>query len=148
MEVIRHNFFFMRGRVRYDLPIIAPPGIHIPSFDYGYWRPKYSGSYCGAGQGFGDKIVPETAWGLYLTLACYVHDYMWDASTYSRHDFEQSNIVFFQNNVTIITKVSRSEVLKHIRLYRAVTMYDAVDSLGWPIFKKLKEEQNVSRNSP
>lgn len=122
-------------------PVIARPETYFPSLVYEQWRPEVLGSYCGAGTGIGDLIVPETVWGLYVTLACYIHDDMWEHAEPTRSDFEQSNEILRYNVSSIITNCSANRFMKHIRLYRAVTMYNAVDRIGESIFWNLKRRQ-------
>ena len=121
--------------------VIARPDTYFPSHIYEQWRPDILGSYCGAGTGIGDLIVPETVWGLYVTLACYIHDDMWEYAAPTREDFDQSNDVFRRNINSIITHCSANWFIKHLRLYRAVTMYNAVDKIGESIFWNLKNRQ-------
>jgi len=105
--------------------LIAPvdtkfPSIHIEDY----------GPYCGAGKGIGNTVVPESIWGLRISVACFIHDTMWDKAERTWADFHQSNSVFLKNILTIIIVCSRNGFMKRLRLYPAVTYYNAVDSLG------------------
>ncbi len=119
------------------VPIVAPVDMDFPSVylnDYG--------SYCGAGKGFGDVIVPETVWGLTISIACYVHDKMWEDALPTWEAFHASNSIFLRNIISCIRVQSRSSFLKSLRMYRAVTYYNAVDKFGKKIFWDLKDEQS------
>lgn len=125
------------GPKQEKVQIVAPVDIYFPSMylnDYG--------SYCGAGKGFGDIIVPETVWGLTISIACYTHDWMWDNCLPTWEAFHFSNSVFLRNILACIRGMSRSGFLKRLRNYRAVTYYNAVDKFGKKIFWNIKEEQS------
>lgn len=116
--------------------IIAPEGIEFPSCFIDGFR-----SYCGAGRGIGDLVVPEKMYGLKVSPACFVHDKMWEMSKATWEDFHLSNGVFLTNLISIIESQSKNVVLKHLRLYRAVSYFNAVDTIGAKIFWKEKNEE-------
>lgn len=96
-------------------------------------------AYCGAGDGFFNNIVPEKIWGIIISPACYVHDKMWAEAKPTWADFHHSNSVFWANINSLIMEQSKSRTLARLRLYRAVTYFNAVDSLGASIFWHMKE---------
>lgn len=98
-------------------------------------------TYCGAGKGFGDIIIPDTMWGLNISPACAIHDEMWKVAPPTWEAFHASNSIFLRNIISLIVSQSKSKFLKRLRLYRAVTYYNAVDSVGQNIFWKIKEKQ-------
>jgi hypothetical protein len=121
-----------------ELPVhlVAPfefliPNERVENFDH----------YCGAGRGFGDIVIPDRMWGLNISPACAVHDEMWNIAPATWEAFHASNSIFLRNLIQLITIQSKSSILKRLRLYRAVTYYNAVDSFGKNIFWKLKREQ-------
>lgn len=137
METKLYTFYSVDG---VELRIIAPVDIEFPSFKMEYYDTI---TKCGAGEGIGDAIVPETILWLRVTLACYVHDHMWELSEATWKDFHHSNAVFLSNLITIILQMSDSSkvnILKNFRMYRAVTFFNAVDTIGADIFWKLKGE--------
>ena len=103
-------------------------------------------SFCGAGNGFGDRIVPEKTIGLKVSPACFVHDLSWEICELSWAGFHQSNSIFLHNLQQIIINRSSSEILKMIRLYRAVTYFNAVDSVGAHFFWERKETLDPRKN--
>ncbi|MCK4500495.1 hypothetical protein KAU11_08350 [Candidatus Babeliales bacterium] len=136
MKTKLYKFYADNGAV---VRMIAPDTIEFPSFQLEYYKTI---SRCGAGEGIGDTLVPETIWGLTVTLACYIHDYMWELADATWTDFHYSNSVFLSNIITLVTELShptRVNVLKNIRLYRSVTYYSAVDTFGADIFWLSKE---------
>ena len=127
--------YIFKGPNDKSILIIAPDDIHFP-FD----NPIDYPDCCGAGQGFGEKIVPETIWGVRVSLACFIHDDMWNRSERSWSNFHKSNSIFLRNIINIIQAYSKSQILKRLRLYRAITYYNAVDSFGSNVFWNLDEE--------
>jgi len=127
-----------------ELHITAPVDIEFPSFKMEYYDTI---TKCGAGNGIGDRLVPETIFWLRVTLACYIHDYMWELSDATWKDFHHSNAVFLSNLITIILKMSapnKVNVLKILRMYRAVTFFNAVDTIGAGIFWESKGENGMA----
>ena len=95
---------------------------------------------CGAGQGFGEKIVPETIWGLKISHCCYIHDVSWELAEASWADFHQSNAMFLTNiTITIQARPSKIPLVNELRVYRAATYFNAVSSpVAATLFWKLK----------
>ncbi len=111
------------------VPLVGPEGLDLPHLhvqDYA--------SYCGAGTGIGDLIVPDTMWGLPISPACYIHDEMWAMSDGSWIHFHLSNSIFLHNLISLIDSQSRSKILKRLRIYRAATYYSAVDTFGKTVY--------------
>lgn len=118
------------------VPLLAPQGVLLPFTKISECPPC-----CGAGDGIGEKLIPETMWGLPISPACYIHDKEWPLAQPTWEAFHASNSHFLHNLVTLVNYTSQSDILRHIRLYRCVTYYNAVDSQLNHVFWKLKEEQ-------
>ena len=95
-------------------------------------------AYCGAGDGIFNTLVPEYIFGVKISPACWNHDEMWAAAEPTWADFHYSNSIFLSNIISLIGYQSRSNTMKHLRMYRAVTYYNAVDTIGAPIFWHMK----------
>lgn len=100
-------------------------------------------SKCGAGQGLGDLIVPETIFGLPISPVCHIHDTMFEIADATWEDFHYANSIFLHNILSTIQCKSESVILEHLRNYRAVTFYNAVDTLGKNVFWSLKRQQGL-----
>jgi hypothetical protein len=105
-------------------------------------------TYCGAGKGIGDLIVPDDIFGVVISPACYIHDKMWLYCEPTWRDFHHSNSVFFHNILSIIDyfapPVCDEEEVRTERYARAVTYYTAVDSAFGPtIFWRMKKNQEL-----
>ncbi len=102
-------------------------------------------SFCGAGTGVGDVIVPEKNWGLSMSPACFVHDICWPIAQPTWADFHQSNSMFMHNCQALVEARSRFP-LKQLRMYRAVTYFNAVDTLGETFFWAEKNSSPFCEN--
>jgi hypothetical protein len=99
-------------------------------------------TFCGAGDGPGDWIVPDKARGVYFTPACFIHDIDWAlAPSRLAHSFVISNY-YFWCNLRALTKIqtrestTRQKMLLHLNnLYAAVV----TTPLGWRNFHPLCE---------
>ena len=102
-----------------------------------FWtlHPILRGKYCnGCGpKGLCGFIVPDTIWGLCITAACEIHDYMY-AIGETLADKEEADRVFLNNLLRIIDAGTRYDWLKRLRNRRARTYYLAVVELGGPAF--------------
>lgn len=132
--------------VQFDgVPLIVPmmelnDGSKVP-LDFPYDTFKEFTSFCGAGRGIGDLVVPESIFWLKVSPVCYIHDIMWQMAQPTWTEFHQSNSTMMHNLLTVIEKRSSNKWLEHLRNYRAITFYNAVDVLGEPIFWAVKENQ-------
>ena len=96
---------------------------------------------CGAGHGLGERLVPESVFGVRITPACYIHDHCWALAEPSWADFHAANSIFLHNMLAIIQTRSSHKLARAIRNYRALTYYNAVDIAGQDIFWALKNGQ-------
>lgn len=140
--MMKTKVFNLIGKNGKTVPLVAPEDIKFPTQHLQDFK-----SYCGAGDGIGDYIVPETMFFLKTSAACYIHDRMWEQADGSWEDFHYANSVFIHNLISIISYQSKSTILKHMRMYRAVTYFNAVDSIGAGIYvakhsKKIVETVN------
>jgi len=86
---------------------------------------------CGPkGKGF---LVPDTFWGLSISPACDVHDWMYHVGATIR-DKDEADRVFFNNCLRIINAKTRWNWLRNFRHHRAKIYYEAVRDYGGPAF--------------
>lgn len=102
---------------------------------------------CGPGRGVLEKLVPETAYGLRLTAACSIHDFMY---YYGRTDQDKidADDVFLNNMIRIIQAKTGSRILMLLRLRRARTYYLAVKIFGGPAFWRGKNKSEEMEQIP
>ncbi len=103
----------------------------------GYWEltPDQRGDLCnGCGtKGLCGWIVPDTLWGLSITMACDIHDYMYAVGE-SLYDKERADQTFLNNMLRIIDASTSCRWLKRLRARRAKIYYRAVRDFGGPAF--------------
>jgi len=126
------------------VPIINGQPLHFPHKDFGCFD-----TYCGAGSGIGDLIVPDVIYEVPVSVACYIHDMMWRYCAPTVEDFNQSNLTFFENIVRIITyfvPIAKNDKYRVSRYQRAATYYAAVQTgIGPYIFSRMKHEQATAQ---
>lgn len=92
---------------------------------------------CGPG-GIGDRLVPDTAWGLNIKRACRIHDFMYsDLCNDSKEDADR---VFLNNMRRLIIHGSKIKFLISPRLKRAKTYYLVVKHCGGSSVSKNKQD--------
>ena len=98
-------------------------------------------SFCGAGKGIGDKIVPEFIGGMRCAHICHGHDNSWDAAEFTFFDFLLSNVMFAYN-LLVYLATGKGGVIKRIwRAIKGSAYVLAVSTIGWKIFKNLKSTE-------
>lgn len=80
---------------------------------------------CGT-KGLGGWVVPNTLWGLDISLACDIHD--WDYAFGTAR--EAADNYFLTNMLRIIEAQNSGWVLNLLRRHRALTYYAVVRDLG------------------
>jgi len=90
----------------------------------------------GAGpRGYG-WAVPDTIWGLSITAAADIHDWMYNEGR-TRADKDQADQVFLTNLTNLVNQAAWC--LRWLRNRRAKKYYLAVKIFGWGAFKAGKE---------
>jgi hypothetical protein len=91
----------------------------------------------GCGAGVLALLVPNTIWGLDITVACNIHDWMYGEGE-TMADKEEADDVFRNNLIRLIDTRTPWGWLKKLRLRRARTYYLAVHHFGGPAFWRTK----------
>ena len=97
---------------------------------------------CGAKDGV---KVPDTMWGLNISEACNIHDWMFEEGI-TLADFYFANAVFIMN-LSIIIVCGGSKWLAPLRLMRATKYFVAVQRLGEDAYwvdNKRNERMNIT----
>ena len=109
-----------------DVPLFAPST---------FWHasPELRAEVCnGCGTaGWKGWLVPDTVWGLTITPACQIHDWMYDEGTTIAHKDAADRA--FLNNMLRLVNV-RGGWLKRLRSWRCHTYYVSVSKFGGPAF--------------
>ena len=86
---------------------------------------------CGP-KGIGSVVIPNSIWGVNITQACNVHDWMYDRGC-TIQDKEQADRVFLNNMIRLIGH-SSFRWLTRLRQMSARNYYRAVRDFGGPYF--------------
>ena len=86
-------------------------------------------------------LVPDTLYGLRITPACNIHDYMY-ALGKTIEDKDSADRAFLNNMVRIVDAGTRWRWLKRLRIRRAKIYYRAVAELGGAYFWAGKNSLN------
>jgi len=87
---------------------------------------------CGPG-GWKVDIVPDTIWGLDISAACNIHDWMYAAGT-TIADKDEADRVLLNNMLRLIEAAGGWRILRALRRHRARIYYEAVRHFGGPAF--------------
>lgn len=115
--------------------LITEQDFKFPTYDI----KKYP-AFCGAGKGAGLWLVPEKMWGLIVSPACHNHDDMWDKAKRNYFAFIITNIIFLFNILMLIIVSDSNKFVNFLRFNRAFMYFTAVCTLGYPIFKRIKND--------
>jgi len=101
---------------------------------------------CGPGR-VGGWFIPDTIWGVSISKACKIHDWMYFIGI-SKEDKEEADRVFLNNILRLINAYNGwSSFLNGLRRYRAVTYYNAVRYFGGPAFWNDKNKDEDFKTS-
>lgn len=113
-----------------------------------YWRLPpdvrdrlYEG--CGPG-GVGDRLVPDTMYGLSVKRACRIHDHMYEVGE-TEEDRQEADDVLLNNCLRIIDAHTKNRTLKKLRYRRAYVYYVMVRRYGGPAFWNNKNKPEEFR---
>jgi hypothetical protein len=112
--------------------------LSVPEFLVSLWPHdlplKKFPSFCGAGDGIRDIIVPEKVRGAILSPACFIHDIDWAlAPSRSVYHFIMSNVHFLFNNRALVeAQLRKGTAQRTIALHLCNLYAFAVTSpIGW-----------------
>lgn len=85
-----------------------------------------------------NPFIPETIWGVNISLASLPHDWCF-AHGKTERQFHKANLYFLYNMNQIIRMHSANEFMKDLRFLRSNKYYIAVESpAGWKAFRERK----------
>ena len=87
---------------------------------------------CGPG-GWKIDPIPDTMYGLDVSLACNIHDFMYGVGL-SLAEKEEADRVFLNNLLRLISRAGGWRLLQSLRRRRAYTYYLFVSRFGGPAF--------------
>jgi len=93
---------------------------------------KFSGfpECCGAGEGMGEKVVPEKILDMSVSPACYVHDWMFLYGDRDWQGFHHANSIFLNNLLSINEKRGGNWFLRKLRIPLITGWFISVSSVA------------------
>ena len=101
---------------------------------------------CGT-KGLGGWLVPDTFWGLNITAACDIHDWMYHYGS-TILDKKAADRAFLNNMLRTIETDGELALLQPLRRIRARSYYRAVRDFGGLSFWRGKNGMREERASP
>ena len=101
------------------LEIFDGVSLRVPDNDYFMWpHPTFKGfpSCCGPGEGWGNRLVPESVFRINLSPACWIHDEMFSWRDKTWINFYYANAVFMANCFEINRVKSKSKIRETLRI--------------------------------
>ena len=77
--------------------------------------------------------VPDTIWGMDITPACNIHDFMYVCGL-NEDDRAKADRVFLNNIIRLIQAKTKSKIVSWLRRHRAKIYYEAVRLFGGVAF--------------
>jgi hypothetical protein len=94
-------------------------------------------NFCGAGDGFGELVVPETFYGLSMRHVCFIHDITHSLFDPTREHWHLSNQIMLLNALNTIRTRTCFKIVRFLRNRRAMLYYDAVETeFGFACFTR------------
>ena len=93
------------------------------------------GTYCGAGHGVGDWLVPDVFRGhVRISVCCFLHDVSWMLAERTMENFIGTNKMFRDNMLSVID-ARVHDIQDHLAACQlAITYFGAVQTVGKHIF--------------
>jgi len=92
-------------------------------------------SFCGAGNGLGDRLVPEKAHGVCLSPACFQHDLDYAISPRVWAAFCAANYRFLRNSISLALAQSTTDKQLILSVLGSIRYFSAVSIFGWLNFQ-------------
>lgn len=100
---------------------------------------------CGPGRGVLELLVPETIYGLCVTPACAIHDFMYREGPPTDQGKTEADLVFLNNMIRIIETKTKNKTLMRLRLRRARIYYESVKLMGGAAYWNEKNNPEYMR---
>lgn len=106
-------------------------------------------SFCGAGDGFGDAVVPEDIFGVCISPACFIHDVDWACSPDTIREFLAANFRLAKNIRALVLASALPWWKKEIAVARAYGLwFTAVSTVGALCFDPMGESFESPLDNP
>jgi len=120
----------------YDDVLMEIP--EVPDFVWPTFSSKNFPPCCGAGGGWGEKLVPDSLIGINISPACFVHDWMYEYAPKDHDTFDQANSMMYRNILAIIAVKGKClSILELVTVVKeAGIYYEAICTFGGIFFFK------------
>lgn len=113
--------------------------IEVPDFLHPIWPFDLEldrwPSFCGSGEGIGDRAVPETTHGVCLSPACFVHDIDFIISPRTIKAFSAANFRFLKNSISLATSQASSNKQLIAAVFGSMRYWTFIMVFGWGAFE-------------
>lgn len=127
------------AKIRYLGATLISPTFLVPLWPYQMPIEKWP-TFCGAGEGFGDNIVPDHIHGVQMAPACFLHDIEWAVTANTLGAFMTANYHFLRNCLALIGASDLSWCRKQLARVRCLGYFSAVSTIGAICFKADPED--------
>lgn len=117
------------GTVIYFGAKLTVPEFLVPLFPTTLPAKKWP-TFCGAGNGMGDAVIPDKIRGVSMSPACFVHDIDWAATPYTIKEFAGANWRFLKNCLSLIGASGMSRLPKLLARCRCLIYFAGVSTFG------------------
>jgi len=131
--------------IRYLGATLVVPSFLVPLWPYQMPIEKWP-TFCGAGDGFGDKIVPDHICGVNMAPACFTHDIEWAVTPNTLKAFMLANWHFLRNCLALIAASDLGWLNKQRARARCLGYFAAVSTVGAWCFKADAEDLIVVKD--
>ncbi|MBU1567728.1 MAG: hypothetical protein KJ630_19150 [Proteobacteria bacterium] len=109
------------------------------TFEFAYVTIDEYPSFCGAGEGIGDLIVPERIGGHSCSHICHCHDHSWAICKNTFVEFMVGNMMFLFNLITYLMRFGNPWKRGKNMLIGLGYAIVVSSPVGWKIFKRIKK---------
>ena len=100
--------------------IVTPRTLRKIEMEIGAFNPEKT--YAGAGEGWKEKIVPDTIWGISISMSAWVHDGLYSEGGEEK-DRELADEIFYECMMTQIRKATWKYSPRRLLAWRRARKY-------------------------
>ena len=117
------------GNVTYFGAKLIVPEFLIPLFPVDLPADRWP-TFCGAGEGMGDALVPDSPWGIHFNPACLTHDIDWAITPDTIGEFVRANWHFLRNCLALVWAAEKNMGRKGLALLACFRYFSGVSTFG------------------
>jgi len=117
------------GTVTYFGAKMIVPEFLIPLFPVNLPADRWP-TFCGAGEGAGDRCIPDIIWGISMSPACFTHDIDWAVTPDTIAEFARANWHFLRNCLALINASDLWAIPWFMARLRCLAYFAGVSTFG------------------